>query len=398
MEAQTEPTCLAEKRQLIERAKGVTPLLQSERKRIEEARELPDNIVSALHDARLFRLLLPRSLGGAELDLRTHAEILEIVASADASTAWCLSQGAGCALAAAFLQPDVARRLFGPDDAVLAWGAGLQGKAVAVEGGYRVTGTWQFNSGCMHATLLGGHSRVFEADGAPRLRPDGRQLDRTVIIDRDKAKIDDVWQVVGLKGTGSNTFTVTDLFVPEDETIDRENDAERHERGPLYLFPATLAYGVGFSALQLGIARGMLDDLTTLAMSKTPRAAMTSLRESPVFQTELARLEARYRTARAYLHATADEVFRKVADADAITLEDRSTVKLATVHTIHEGRDIVAAAYYNAGSDAIFPDNPFEQRLRDAYTASQQTQARVQNFLTIGRSLLGLEPDSMNFL
>lgn len=398
MDSEFDQNCQVEKRHVIERAKGVTELLRSERQRIEEARELPDNVVSALHDARLFRLLLPRSLGGNELDLRSHAEILEIVASADASTAWCLSQGAGCAMAAAFLEPDVARRLFGPDDAVLAWGAGLQGKAVAVEGGYRVTGTWQFNSGCMHATLLGGHSRVFEADGTPRLRPDGRQLDRTAIVDRNKARIDDVWRVVGLKGTGSNTFTVTDLFVPEEETIDRENDAERHERGPLFLFPATLAYGVGFSALQLGIARGMLDDLTTLALSKTPRAAVTSLRESPVFQTELARLEARYRTARAYLHATADEVFRKVADANTITFEDRSTMKLATVHTIHEGRDIVSAAYFNAGSDAIFPDNTFEQRLRDSYTASQQTQARVQNFLTIGRNLLGLEPDSTSFL
>ena len=234
-----------------------------------------------------------------------------------------------------------------------------QGRATAVDGGYRVTGTWQFNSGCMHATVLGGHSRIFEADGSPRLRADGRQLDRTLIFNRDKAVIDDVWQVIGLKGTGSNTFTVDDLFVPEEETIDRENPDELHETGPLYLFSASLAYGVGFAALQLGIARGMLDDLTTLAMTKTPRAASTSLRESPVFQTELARLVARYRAARAYLHSTADEVFRKVAAAGEITLDDRVTVKLASVHTIHESVAVIEAAYRNAGSDAIFPHNPF---------------------------------------
>ena len=108
--------------------------------------------------------------------------------------------------------------------------------------------------------------------------------------------------------------------MPEEETIDRENPAELREPGPLYLFSASLAYGVGFAALQLGIARGMLDDLTALAMTKTPRAASMSLRESPVFQTELARLVARYRAARAYLHGTADDIFGKVAAAAARSL------------------------------------------------------------------------------
>ena len=386
------------KAQFISRANSVSGQIKAAGARIEVARELPADVLATLHDAELFRVLLPRSIGGGELDLRSHAEVLEIIARADASTAWCLSQGAGCAMAAAFLRPEVAQRFFGPADAVLAWGAGPQGKATAVDGGYRVTGTWQFNSGCMHATLLGGHSMIFEADGSLRLRADGRQLDRTLIFTPDKAVIDNVWQVMGLKGTGSNTFTVENLFVPEEETIDRANPAELVEPGPLYLFSASLAYGVGFAALQLGIARGMLDDLTELAMTKTPRAASSSLRESPVFQTELARLEARYRAARAYLLSTADETFRKVAQSGEITLDDRLTVKLASVHTIHESVDVIAAAYRNAGSDAIFPDNPFEQRLRDAYTASQQTQARVQNFLTIGRCLLGLEPDTMTFL
>ncbi len=374
------------------------PLLREAAPRIEQARELPDDVVGALHAAGLFRLLLPKTVGGDEIDLRTHAELLEIVATGDASTTWCLSQGAGCAMGAAFLKPDVAKRLFGPSDAVLAWGAGTQGKATAVDGGYRVTGTWPFNSGCMHATLLGGHSRIFAADGSPRRRADGRQLDRTLILPRDKATIHDVWNVMGLKGTGSNTFSVENLFVPEAETIDRETPGELSETGPLYLFSASLAYGVGFAALQLGIARGILDDLKQLALTKTPRGATSSLRDSPVFQTELARMEARYRSARAYLHMTADEVYRNVAAAGEISLDDRVTMKLATVHTIHEGVDIVTVAYRNAGNDAIIPHNPFEQRLRDAYTASQQTQARVQNFLTIGRCLLGLEPDMMTFL
>ena len=97
--------------------------------RIEAGRALPADVVAALHEARMFRLLLPRSLGGDELHLKELTQVTETIASADASTAWCMGQGAGCAMSAAYLKPEVARRLFGPADAVLAWGAGIQGKA-----------------------------------------------------------------------------------------------------------------------------------------------------------------------------------------------------------------------------------------------------------------------------
>lgn len=384
---------------VIARAKSVTGLLKAAAPRIEQERELPKDVLEALHKARMFRLLLPRTLGGDELDLRTHAEVLEIIASADASTAWVMSQGAGCAMASAFLAPDVAKRWFGPSNAVLAWGAGTQGKATAVKGGYRVTGTWTFASGSRHATLLGGHSLLFEADGTPRRGPDGQQVDRTLLFRRDQALVKDVWHTVGLRGTGSDTFSVEDLFVREEDTLDRANPGELHEPGTLYKFNTTLAYGVGFCALQLGIARGMLDELTALAMTKTPRGATMSLRESPVFQTELAQLEARYGAARAYLHKTTEDLFAAVEAAGGdITIDQRARMKLTTTYVINSMFEVTTACYRAAGQTAIFPTNPFERRMRDAMTASQQTQARGTNYITAGRVLLGLEPDNMHFL
>ena len=382
----------------VARARSVVGLLKDAAPRIEAARELPDDVLEALHEARLFRLLLPRSVGGDELDLRTHAEVLEIVAGADASTAWVMSQGAGCAMGGAFLSEEAAERWFRPKNAVLAWGAGLQGEATTVDGGYRVSGTWTFASGSRHATILGGHSKIFEEDGTPRLRDDGSQLDRTLLFPRLAADIEDVWDVVGLRGTGSDTFTVTDLFVPEEDTIDRENPAELRETGPLYKFSASLAYGVGFAALMLGIARGMLDELTHLAMTKKPRGAAMSLRENPAFQSQLAQLEGSHRSLRAYLHMTAQEIYDEVAAADAITLDQRARMKLATTYVINNAFQIVSDCYRAAGQTAIFPSNPFERRMRDAMTASQQTQARGTNYITVGRCLLGLGPESMTFL
>ena len=385
---------------VLARARSVGDLLKAAAPRIEAANRIPDDVVAALHDARLFRLLLPKSVGGDELDLKTHAEVLEIVASFDASKAWTMSQGAGCAMAAAFLEPQAAQRLFAPPDAVLAWGAGIQGKAVKVAGGYRVTGKWAFASGSGHATLLGGHSYVFEADGTtPVIRPDGRKRDRTMLLARDKATFHDVWDVMGLRGTASDTFEVTDLFVPEDETVDRDDYSECRESGSLYRCSTSLAYGVGFSALQLGVARAMLDELRDLAMTKTPRGAPSSLRDSPVFQTLLAKNEARYRSARAYLHAAAAEADRIAASRDDwLELDDRVNLKLATMHVIQDAVDVTVEAYRAAGASAIFPSGPFERRFRDALTASQQVQGRSTNYVTTGRCLLGLEPDTAMFL
>jgi alkylation response protein AidB-like acyl-CoA dehydrogenase len=381
----------------VTRAHAIAELLRASAERIEAQRALPADTVAALHEARLFRLLLPRSLGGDELHLKTLAQAIEVIAGADASTAWCIGQAAGCAMAAARLKPEVAHRLFGPADAVLAWGAGIQGKATAVAGGYRVTGKWTFASGCANATLLGGHSYVFEQDGAPRKRVDGRQLDRSLLFLKSKAVIHDIWHTIGLRGTASHSYEVNDLFVPEEETIDREEPKELVQRGTLYIFPTTLAYAAAFSALMLGIAQGLVRELNALAMTKTPRAAASSLRESPVFQSQLAVLEARLRASRAYLHATLDQIWDKVGATRELPIAERADLKLATTYVINEGVEIATEAYRAAGQNAIFTTNPFERRLRDAVSASQQAQGRPSNFVSIGRVLLGLPPDTILF-
>ena len=114
---------------------------------------------------------------------------------------------------------------------------------------------------------------------------------------KSKATIHDMWHTLGLRGTASYTYEVEDLFVPEEETFDREDPTAIVEPGTLYLFHDTYAYAAAFSALMLGIAQGMVSDLEALAMTKTPRAAASSLRESPVFQSQFAVLEARLRAA-----------------------------------------------------------------------------------------------------
>lgn len=380
------------------RALRVAPVIRAARADIERGRELPPAVLAALHEARLFRLLLPRSLGGDEIDLPRLAETAAILSAADASVAWCVGQGGGCAMSAAFMEPAAAREVFGPANAVLAWGAGAAGKAVATEGGFRVSGAWTFASGSRHATWLGAHCRVYEADGSPRLRPDGRHMERTALFPRATATVRDVWQVMGLKGTGSDSYEVRDVDVAAALTLDRENFDELTVPAPVFRFPTTMAYSAAFSGVMLGIGRGTLDDLRDLALAKTPRGASSSMRESQVLQSDLARLEARWRALRALQLMTIREVWAAVAAGGTLSLQNRVDWRLATTHAITEGVQIVVEAYRLAGQTAIFEENPFEQRLRDALSASQQVQGRTTHYMTVGRYLLDLPPDTMMFL
>jgi indole-3-acetate monooxygenase len=378
----------------LDRARSVVSLIENAHDRIDADRELPSDVLTAMHGAELWRMALPKSLGGGEVPPPTLACVTEIIAKADASAGWVLGQGTGCAMSAAFMDTEPAALVFGPSDSVLAWGAGTAGKAVVCEGGYKVTGSWQFASGGKHATWLGGHSMVFEADGSPRVNERGRQADRTALFPRDVADIHDDWHVMGLKGTRSEGYTVTDLFVPDALTLDRDDPSECRNAAPLYVFPTTLVYASCFSGVALGIGRGALDDLIALATTKTQRSARSSMRESPVFHTELAELEARWGAARAYQQTVLIEVTDEVTATGDLSVANRARIRLAATHAINEATSVVQRVYRMAGSSAIFENAPFERRFRDMHAVSQQMQARQSHYETVGRQIMGLDSSS----
>src|ERR1700750_178111 len=162
------PSDLSGDRSVVERAHAVAPAVAAASDEIERGRRLPVALLDTLHEARLCRLLLPRSQDGIETDPVPFFHVIETIAREDASTAWCMSQAGGCAMAAAYLDLPVARAIFGDDPrAVLAWGPGPRVKAVECDGGYRVTGTWAFASGGRHATWLGAPCPISQAAGSP---------------------------------------------------------------------------------------------------------------------------------------------------------------------------------------------------------------------------------------
>jgi alkylation response protein AidB-like acyl-CoA dehydrogenase len=379
----------------VARARRLAPQIEACADQIEQERRLAPPVLDALFAAGMFRLLLPRSLDGGEVDPATFAAVIEEIAKADASTAWCMCQASGCSMSAAYLPPNVAMEVFGRDPrAVLAWGPGPGAQAVAVEGGYRVTGTWSFASGCRHATWLGGHCPISEPGGSPRRHGDGKRVERTMLFPASSARIADVWHVSGLKGTGSDAFTVADLFVPHEYSISRDDPAERRQPGPLYCFPTGSLYASGFAGVALGIARRMLDGLVNLAKEKTPRGFKRTLSDSAVIQSQVGYAEAQLQSARLFLLSSLGEIWREVGRSGVLTLDQRVRIRLASTYAIHQAKAVADMTHHAGGATSIFIESAFDRGFRDMHAVTQQIQGRQAHFETVGQFLLGHAPDT----
>src|SRR6202165_5832565 len=314
-------------------------------------------------------------------------QMLEEVAKADASTAWCLGQCAVCAITAAYLDPDAAREIFAEPNGILAWGA-IADEVHAVPGGYRATARWDFASGSRQASWLGAHVQIVEADGTRRRKPNGAPEVRTILFPVASATMHDVWDVIGLSGTGTDSYSVDNLFIPEKFAALRDDPTALREKGPLYRFTTYTMFGLGFAAVSLGVARATLDAAIELARGKAS-VGIKAMRENNAVQGAIGRIEGNLRAARAYLYATADEAWRDLTRTGNLTEEHRTALRLASTWTIHQAASVVDAAYHMAGATAVFSANKFERRFRDMHAIAQQIQARDTHYEDIGKAILG---------
>ncbi|MBV8702085.1 MAG: acyl-CoA dehydrogenase family protein [Acetobacteraceae bacterium] len=378
----------------LARARALGPLVAEASDAIEREQRIPPSLLDALHAARLFRLLLPRSAGGEESEPGPYLRAVEEIGRHDGSVAWCMFVANSAGLIAAYLEPASARAIFADPRAAIAWGPPGADRARGVPGGYRVSGRWSYASGCRHATWMGAHCMVEEPDGSLRLNDAGRPTVRTLLFPAERARLIDDWDVIGLRGTSSGSYALDDLFVPETYSSTREDPALARERGRLYAIPQQGLYTVGAAGTALGIARGMMDAFLALATRKTPRALGLSLARSPAVQMEFAQVEARLGAARAYLLATLEEIWSDPAPRAPISVPDRARLRLAATHAIQCAVEAADWTYRAAGTDAIFTGSPFERRFRDIHTVSQQIQARMANFEAVGRVMMGIEPET----
>ncbi len=372
--------------ELLEAARAMRPHILAAADDIELERRLPQALVAEMVKSGLFSMIVPASVGGAELDLPSYISVIEELAKADASVAWCVGQASGLCLLAAYMTSQTAHDIFSQTQqaGILANGPGegnKPGRAERTNGGYRISGRWNFASGIRHATWIDAITQV-----------EDEPFNRFMLFPKEQATLLDTWQVSGLRGTGSFSFEVQDLFVPDARAIVIA-DQHKREHGPLYLFWSSGVFGPTFGSVALGIADSILTSLLDLAQDKTPRG-LGRLRESAVLHATVARARARLDAARLLLQERLHQAWQQACTTGELQLEQRINVRLAATHATHEAKAVVDAAYEAAGSTAIFANRPFERRFRDMHAVTQQLQGRAAHFETVGRFLLGLDVDT----
>ncbi len=312
----------------LQKARDLLPLIAAAADENDDIRKLTRPVVEALIDGGFFTMLKTKSVGGMELKPSIFAQVTEAIASVDGSTGWVVCQSNGCSTTSAYLDPHIAQEIFGRPDGIVAWGPpGSPYEATPVEGGYRITGKWRFMSGSQNATWLGAHLRVA-----------GTKETKTFLYPKSSATFHDIWHTLGLRGTASNEYSVDNLFIPHERAIYRDDPRDRRSDSPLYRFTSNQLYSIGFGGVALGIARGTMDAFLALPREKTRRGAGKPMVENNVVQSHVAQSEARWRSARYFLHAAADEALE--------TIEECGAMETGSAHPpaprFHLGHSVVA--------------------------------------------------------
>ena len=373
----------------LEAIERLAPMIAEHRAAFDSERRLPDAVFNALADAGLFRLWLPRSLGGPELPPNDFMTVVEAASALDGSVGWLVGNGGGMSRIGGYLPEPVAREFFSDSHAFVTSATGAVGAAQRVEGGYRVTGRWPFGSGAHHASHFMGLASVKGVDGK-----DDPPL--CCYFERRDVFVHDTWLVSGLRATGSSDFEVRDLFVPEQHTHVFMTFRPTQD-GIVYRLPPVSAFAWTVAVVPLGIARGAMNAFVEIASRKARQGVGTLLRDREIVQGNYGRADALYRAARAFLIEAMSELMTASAEKGPRLINARAVFRTACTHAAETALRIADMLAAESGAVAIFENSPIERFVRDVHAAAKHIAMSPNNYLVSGRVGLGLDPGTPRF-
>src|SRR5688572_13527759 len=378
---------------VLEAARQLAPMVRENADQIDAARELPKPVFHALADAGLYLMAVPRAVGGLEIDFPTYVQVLEELAKADASTAWTVSQGANWATYSARMSREAAREIWiDTPRSVISNTPAPTAKAVVVPGGFRVTGRQPFSTGCKHASWVAAHAQVIE-NGEVR-QTNGKPEARYCLVPVAQVELIDTWHTKGMRGTGTHSFEVEDVFVPEERTV-LTYGAPLVSPGPRYKIPFTLGFAAGDGMVALGLARNCINAFFDVAGTKAPRNLTGLLRDQSISQVAVGQAEAALRSGRAFLMAAACDIWDEATSTDEPTtsLDTRTQLRLAATHAIHQSAKIVASLYQLCGATVVFEGHLLQRLLQAMHGITQHSQGRLAHYELVGKHGRGLQLD-----
>lgn len=353
----------------------------------DSAGQLPDELFRNLAANGLFRLWLPKALGGAELSALEFMDVVEEAAALDGTIGWLVGNGGGMSRTGAFLPVQSAQDIFASPEAFVVSGTAGVGRAVPVAGGYRVTGRWPFGSGSPHATWFSPFCRVEEsAPGTGRLI--------VVYAPRADVTLHDNWQVSGLCGTGSVDFEFRDVFIPD--RFAHPIQPEPTQPGTLYKLPTGSIFPWTVATVPLGLARGALAEFVRVATRGKRRGDAIPLAERELVQSEVGRIEARLGAARAFLRQGMVNLLGAVESGSDLVLA-RVQFRLGCTLASETALEAIGRLTEIAGAVAILRSCPLERYERDARAAAKHVAMSSAAYITGGKFVLGQDLSQTNF-
>jgi alkylation response protein AidB-like acyl-CoA dehydrogenase len=367
---------------------ALTESIRTECRNIDVTRTVPPSVIRALQEADVFRLMAPSAIGGREVDPVTFLNVVEAAAHADGSVGWCVMIGGCYATFGGMLPLEGARHIYGDSATISAGAFRPGGRAVEVDGGFRISGRWPMASGSSHANWFVGGCTIHR-DGEPVMGPMGFPLMRECFFPASVTEIIDTWDSTGLRGTASHDYSVRDIFIPASHTMWFQEPPASDR--PLYRMPPIAMFSTFISAVSLGIARHAIGEFVKIAVAKTPELSGSVLADKPGAQHRLGRSHALVAASRRYLTETLNDLWVKVRSGHAPTMADRGALWLAATHAAHAALQAVDLLYTGAGASSVYASCPLDRCLRDARTAVQHICTQEVNFELAGRGLLGRE-------
>lgn len=379
---------------LVETARTLAVQFAPRGAEIEALRRLPTDIAVRMGEAGFYRMFVSHTAGGLETPPGIAAQVYEALAEGDAACGWVAFIAATTGLALGRLTDAATREILHRPDNLVCGVFAPTGVATRVDGGFRVTGQWQWGSGSGNADWVGGGCVLVE-DGQPLTNSAGFPRNHMLFFPAAEVVSLDTWHVAGLSGTGSTAFEVKDLFVPE-----------RHASGylvksppdrPLFRFPGFSPLAQGVAAVGLGIARASLTELVRLAGEKRRGGSSTALAEKSHVQMEVARAEARLRSARAFFYQSIEAAWAAAQTGEPVALSHSRDMRLATWHAMQESAAVVEAMYNLAGGSSVYNASPLQRQFRDVHVATQHIMVSPAILETAGRLFLGQPANTAGF-
>ena len=356
---------------------------------IEKARRLPPDVSEQMAKAGFYRMGAPLAVGGLESPPALSSQVVETLAKGDASCAWIAFIGMTSNTALSGVPESTAREVCSDPNTLMTGVFAPTGTAEKTDGGFLVSGRWQWGSGSQNAKWVLGGCMMTE-NGEPMLDENGRPRSHMVIMPTTEIEYLDTWHVSGLCGTGSLDYQVQELFVPDERVVGYLKEG-RLPVTPLYTFPNITFLALGIGAVCMGMARAAIDELIQLARSKKRVGARKTISEQQTAQVKLAQAEADLRSARLFYYDALEDAWQCAVANKKVDVLQRRNLRLATTNAVIKSVGVVDEMYSLGGGSSVYDNSRLQRHFRDIHVAKSHIMVSPVTLETIGGLFFGLD-------